>query len=316
MSDAGKRKHDGGRDDQARKKAFWSDVRLHTCMQSAQRSLPPPCSPLPPPHMQNSKAKGLPLDSRGVLVSGWSGKEMAMGRDAVSILTEAYEALGGVSEDGNDASDADVPVGDISAMLASEVAELKDRSKQPFHFITLGMPSLVYVRIKYEGGPGPVALVARACADIKESGQAKSRLITRFHPVEYVCAATVEDLENLGKKVAAAHFPADGEGTTFSVEFEKRAGGAALDRMSVINAFANEVPQPPHKVNLGAPAKSVLVNVAKGSVGVAVVDDFKGLARFNLRMLTGEEDEEEWKSGGGSSRAAAAKKKQQDDEES
>lgn len=203
----------------------------------------------------------------------------------------------------------------------SEVADLKDRSKQPFHFITLGTPSLVYVQIKYDGGPGPVALVARACADIKASGQAKSRLITRFHPVEHVCAATIEGLEALGKKVAAAHFPADAEeGTAFSVEFEKRAGGAGLDRMAVINAFANAVPQPPHKVNLGAPAKSVLVNVAKGSVGVAVVDDFKVLSRFNLRALAGEEEEEEGKGGSGaaagSSRAAAAKKKkkQRDDE--
>lgn len=238
-----------------------------------------------------------------------------MGRDAVSILTDAYEALGGNAAEDASPDAADAPAGDISAALASEVADLKDRSKQPFYFMTLGVPSLVYVQIKYEGGPGPGALVAHVCADVKASGQTKSRMITRLHPVEYVCAATVEDLEALGKTVAASHFPpAPAAGTTFSVEFEKRAGGAALDRMSVINAFANAVPQPPHKVNLGAPAKTVLVNVAKGSVGVAVVEDFKGVARFNLRVLAGEEDEEGGRGGG--SRAAAAKWKTRNDERS
>lgn len=72
------------------------------------------------------------------------------------------------------------------------------------------------------------------------------------------------------------------------MEFDRRAAAPNLDRMQVINAFANSIKQPPHKVNLSKPAKTIMVNIVKGTCGVAVVDDFKDLARYNLRALAGE----------------------------
>lgn len=43
--------------------------------------------------------------------------------------------------------------------------------------------------------------------------------------------------------------------------------------------------QPPHKVNLSAPDKTILVNVLKSTCGLSVVDDFKQLLRYNVRLL-------------------------------
>lgn len=71
----------------------------------------------------------------------------------------------------------------------------------------------------------------------------------------------------------------------FAVEFDKRAAPSGIDRMSVVDAFAKAVPQPPYKVNLSNSEKTIMVNIAKGSCGVAVVDNFKGLGKFNLRLL-------------------------------
>ena len=71
----------------------------------------------------------------------------------------------------------------------------------------------------------------------------------------------------------------------FAVEFDRRAVPPGLERMEVIDAFARAVPQPPYKVSLSEPQKTIMVNVAKGSCGVAVVEDFKKLAKFNLRLL-------------------------------
>jgi hypothetical protein len=73
----------------------------------------------------------------------------------------------------------------------------------------------------------------------------------------------------------------------FAVEFEKRASN--IDRMKSINAFAGVVPAP-HKVNLSKPQRTIVVNVLKNTCGLAVVDDYKELCKFNIRVLAGEED--------------------------
>lgn len=160
--------------------------------------------------MQNAKAQGIPQGTRGVLVSVYTGKEVQAGREAVNILTEAYEKLCPAADEG-----PDVAGGDISALLASEVADLKDTSKQPFSFKTLNIGSLVYVEVKYTDGPSPGALVAHVCREVKATQQNKTRLCNRFYPVEHVCAAKMEAIESLAKEIAVKNFPDDAtEGTT------------------------------------------------------------------------------------------------------
>lgn len=46
-------------------------------------------------------------------------------------------------------------------------------------------------------------------------------------------------------------------------------------------------------MNLGAPQKAILVNVVKAQCGVAVVERFKELCRFNVRTLALPEEERE-----------------------
>jgi hypothetical protein len=82
-------------------------------------------------------------------------------------------------------------------------------------------------------------------------------------------------------------------GVQFSVEFEKRAAAPTLDRMEIINTFAREVPAPPNTVNLGDPAKSIMVNLVKGTCGVAVVDDFRKLAKYNIKAIVAPPEEKE-----------------------
>lgn len=51
--------------------------------------------------------------------------------------------------------------------------------------------------------------------------------------------------------------------------------------------------QKPHKVNLSAPQKSILVNLVKGTCGISVVDKYKELCRFNIRTLAMSDEERE-----------------------
>jgi hypothetical protein len=79
-----------------------------------------------------------------------------------------------------------------------------------------------------------------------------------------------------------------------------------MDRMDTINLFAAAVAQPPHKVNLSAQRKTIIVNVVKGTCGVAVVEEWRELGKFNIVTLT-TPPEEQGKAGG---EAAAAEAEQ------
>jgi tRNA acetyltransferase TAN1 len=82
------------------------------------------------------------------------------------------------------------------------------------------------------------------------------------------------------------------EGTTFAVEFEHRSCNT-LKRNEVVDAFAKAVPSPPHKVDLGAPKKTILVQLVRNVAGVAVVEDYKELLRLNVRKAVEEPEEAE-----------------------
>jgi len=143
--------------------------------------------------MQSSRAKGMPLGTRGVLVSCVTGKENHAAREAISIFAEAYEQLCPGALEGPESNPSDAG-GDISAIIACEVADLKDRSKQPFFFHNMGVASLVYVSFQYTDGPSAGELVTHACREAIKTQQNKTRLCNKFYPVRVfsliLCAGT------------------------------------------------------------------------------------------------------------------------------
>jgi hypothetical protein len=169
--------------------------------------------------LQNARAHGLPGGgARGVLVSTYNGKEAKGAREAINILSEAYESMCPEAADAKIKAGDTSEGGDISALIASEVANLKDHSKQDFGFQLLGINGLVFVQVNYEGGPSPSELVEHVCRKVKASKQNKTRLCQKFYPVEHQCTADLEDMERLAKEILPQHFPADAaEGVTVSV---------------------------------------------------------------------------------------------------
>lgn len=246
---------------------------------------------------------GIPLNSRGILISCTTGKESQAGREAVNLFTQIYEEMGGTwkqqagggraaadaATDGGDADDAAST--DIAAALASEVAELKEGSRNPLFYHLTGIGSVVYVEYKDSQGPAPSAMVAIACQATADTGVSKTRFCSRFYPVEYTCFASMEKIGELAARVVAQHFPEDAEPIQFAVQFDARAA-PQFDRMKVIDAFASLV-KAPHKVNLGSPQKTILINIVKGTCGVAVVEQYKELWRYNIRTLAMPAEERE-----------------------
>lgn len=144
-----------------------------------------------------------------MLISTHTGKESQGAREGINILSEAYEALCPEVENAKNEAVGDDKGGDISALLASEVADLKDHSKHDFGFQLLGINGLVFVQVKYEGGPSPTELVQHVCQEVKASKQNKTRFCQRFYPVQHQCTADLEAMQEMAKEVLPKHFPTD-----------------------------------------------------------------------------------------------------------
>lgn len=223
-------------------------------------------------------------------MSCMQGKENKSGREAINILSDALEILRpsvGDENHGEESKGTD----NISALLANEVKDLKDKRKEEFTVRLLGVNSLIYIEQNFKGDPSPSALVDYVVRQAYQTGQNKAKLCNRFYPVEYTCGANLGEIEKLSKVIAKDHF--EGKDTAdkvqpikFSVDLEKRAAPPGLDRMEIIKAFASAIEQPPHSVDLDNPEKTILVNVTKGNCAAAVVRDYRTLCKMNLRAAS------------------------------
>ncbi|KAL3154495.1 hypothetical protein ABBQ32_013957 [Trebouxia sp. C0010 RCD-2024] len=233
----------------------------------------------------NSKAT-LPVGSRGVLVSCIGGKEQYAAKDSIRILTEYYDKLKGTEQPA--APDTSSKPADISSAIADEVAELQNPKGQLFVHHKVNVFGLIFIGFHTPSPhPTPSEVVQAAAQDVLKTKQCLSKVCMRFMPVEGVCYAGLEDISKLGKKVLAEHFPTGDNVpvTTFGVLYEHRASDL-LKRMDVINTIVDCIPQPPYKVELSNPKKTVLVEVMKATAAISVVEDYKLLGKLNLRELS------------------------------
>ncbi|KAK2080437.1 hypothetical protein QBZ16_000290 [Prototheca wickerhamii] len=237
----------------------------------------------------SSRKDGIPLGSRGILISCAGGKENIAAREAIDVFTQIYEQI---HPEAADAPAAASSAGqDVASLLAAETADLRNPEKKLFFYHSTGIHSTTYVEIKYAGAPGPAELVTLACKRAQTVGRAGTKLCNRFYPIESTCYASLEKIREAGVALAAEHFPESGA-TQFAVQYEHRAS-PGLDRMEVINAVVDSIKTPPHKVNLSNPEKTILVNVLKTTCGFAVVHDFKALQKYNVQLLAAPAEAEE-----------------------
>eukprot|EP00878_Enallax_costatus_P012720 GHUV01013284.1.p1 GENE.GHUV01013284.1~~GHUV01013284.1.p1 ORF type:complete len:251 (+),score=109.78 GHUV01013284.1:275-1027(+) len=173
----------------------------------------------------------------------------------------------------------------VEAMLAAEVAELKDRKKARFKRHETNVRGTAFVELpKAEGCPTPEEVAAEIAKHVRATQSLPSRHVMRIIPVSHTCFVSEDDLKVLATKVAEQHFPKDSDSIQFAIDFEHRAC-EKLKRKDVIDTIANAVPQPPHKVNLNAPQKTIVVQLVRNVCAVGVVDGYKDLLRMNLRKL-------------------------------
>ncbi|KAL2620461.1 hypothetical protein R1flu_000666 [Riccia fluitans] len=176
-------------------------------------------------------------------------------------------------------------------LLADEINELRDKKKARFVGYETGCNGVIFVRMHHQKGAlegkGPKELAEVIVRDAAESKQSKTRHCMRLLPIELTCYASTAEMLKVAGPLIQRHFPVDKPSIKFAVVCEARAN-TNLKKMDFINAIAKLVPEP-HSVDLKNPQKTILLQVVKTACAIGVVQDFRELAKYNLRQLTAPE---------------------------
>eukprot|EP00877_Chromochloris_zofingiensis_P003690 jgi/Chrzof1/13321/Cz07g28250.t1 len=270
-----------------------------------------------------SSDKAIPMGSVGILVTCDSGRERRALEEVTTLLDEAFQRLGHVpptkapagkpqqqqqqqgqqqdkqqeqpAESGQEVGAFAAPAPQsVDALLAAEVAALKDKKKRRFQMHDTGVKGTFFLVFPDEEGcPSPCAAVTSILQHVKDTRLVPARYVLRLLPIMQSCFVSMDEIQALGKKIAEQEFP-EGDGVVpieFAVELEHRACNT-LDRLDVVNAFAEPVPKPPHKVNLTKPHKTILVQLIRNVCGVCVIDCYKELSKLNVRKAAEDAQEE------------------------
>ncbi|GAX79999.1 hypothetical protein CEUSTIGMA_g7439.t1 [Chlamydomonas eustigma] len=222
----------------------------------------------------------------GVLVTCETHFELKAAREALTLIEEHFDKLKSHAQPSYKESKEKISK-DISALIAQEVEDLKDRKQHRFKIHNVDVKGCTFIIFPDEAGPSPLDVVLSILREAQQTKILRARNCHRLLPLSHACYCDVEHIKELAPKALEGHFPS-GEGAAcipFSVEYEHRSADK-FDRMEIINIFANLIDSPPHKVDLGSPQKTVLVQLTRNACGLGVVTHYKELAKYNIRKLT------------------------------
>lgn len=246
---------------------------------------------------RNKKARYLPgaiknVEPRyqGVYVSYTRGKENMAKNEVRLMMNEWCDKLYGttVVENDDDEEEDIEDVDDIDKAMAAEVAAMKDTKKDLITPLPLGCECMLFVRTRKP--VVPVDFVKTICQGVKDTGNKSTRFVQRMTPVTLTSSASKTELEKLCDIVLGPHFhQKEGQKPLKYAIRPTMRNFDVMDRDEVIQTVASRVGQEHgHSVNLKNYDKLILVDCFKASIGMAVVgsvEDYEGLARFNIEQL-------------------------------
>jgi tRNA acetyltransferase TAN1 len=133
----------------------------------------------------------------------------------------------------------------------------------------------------------PSEFIVEICQDAKDSGIKKTRYTQRLTPVDLTAAANLEGLKRICPIVLKPHFHKEQDQKP--MKFAIRPGirnHNKLNRDEIIKTVAEFVGKDHgHSVDLKNYDKLIIVECFKNSLGMAVLDKFDSLERFNLQQI-------------------------------
>ncbi|KAG5359919.1 tRNA acetyltransferase TAN1 [Yarrowia sp. C11] len=253
---------------------------------------------------RNKKARYLPgaiknVEPRyqGVYVSYTRGKENMAKNEVRLMMNEWCEKLYGTTVVENDEEDDDIAdIDDIDKAMAAEVAAMKDTKKDLITPLPLGCECMLFVRTRKP--IKPVEFVKTICQGVKDTGKKSTRFVQRMTPVTLTGSASKPELEKLCDIVLAPEFhQKEGQKPLKYAIRPTLRNFDGMTRDEVIQTVASRVGQDHgHSVDLKNYDKLILVDCFKASIGMAVVgnvEEYEGLARFNIEQLWERHNEKE-----------------------
>ncbi|XP_073147267.1 uncharacterized protein [Henckelia pumila] len=193
----------------------------------------------------------------------------------------------GTAESGNGSS-LKVEKKSIDQLIEAELAELADKGKRLFTKLDPGCNGVAFIQMrKRDGDPSPKDIIQHMMTSLASTRKHMSRFLLRVLPIEITCYASDEEIRRAIKPLVEKYFPEETQTPLkFAVLYEARAN-TGIDRAKIIGAVAKSVP-PPHKVDLGSPNLSIVVQIVKTVCLIGVAERYKELAKYNVRQLTSE----------------------------
>ena len=251
-----------------------------------------------------SKPFDLVPGQRGILASCFKQRERQTERELLDIFTH-YHGLQG--ELGSEAPETPLS-------FEEELVQLRKRPKSaPIQSISMGdIPCLVFITLP---PPSPYPLTERLWKDTL-AGKKPTRYCQRCLPIELTCYANMQDLSKTVEVLLGAHSDLIGPKGPFTVELSAPTVGFAVEYQSRYHStltkdLATEMiastilarpailtdpaipPSPPDApsygrfcVDLSKPKLTILVQVLKNIVGLALVTDYASAYRKgNLQLM-------------------------------
>lgn len=233
----------------------------------------------------------LDVGDKGFLVT-CNFKERDSIREVYGLLNEYYSKIKGDSDEKKDEPEAEVEEeeDDITSQLQDQITKTKQDAKikaHNFQMVPTGVQNLIFIRATIDD---VLELGSTIIRDLAETKKKKTKVTLRLLPIATVCKANIEDIKNAAGLLFDKHFL--GSPTTFAINFNKRFNND-VQRDEVIKELADLVTlkNPLHKVNLGSPQQSIIVEIIKGNCLLSVVPDYLKLKKYNVNELWAKREE-------------------------
>lgn len=172
---------------------------------------------------------------------------------------------------------------DIDAAMKKEVKAIKEVkvTERRFQNVNTKSRNTIFIKTLIEN---PCDMAQNILSDILESGIQKSRFAIRMLPIENVCKARLNEMEDCGKELFKKYFETPlGSGLSYTTLFTRR-NNTDLARETVIPRLGQLIKDlnPLHKVNHVSPDCVILVEIIGNLCCMSVVKDFFKLKKYNL----------------------------------
>ena len=225
--------------------------------------------------------------ARCVLVMCDRGKETAAAREVVDALEQVLLAARDPEEDTEARRGASSSGSSISAQIQSEIESLKS-ADGAFLPVRVHVPCIVLLKLASSVALDPRTLVSGLLDQASQAGGTGIRLraCSRVVPLQTTCYADAPSIVRAARPVLEEAFGPDVAPGSFAVHVARRYNDS-VSRMDVITPLAELVHElnAKHTVDLEHPLRVIVVEVVGAVAGIAVLERFNELSKYNVRVL-------------------------------